>query len=144
MRVLTVTGSDTLDDHEARHRHHRRGIAQPPGARAAPGDLGHPAAAVDVDEERRGLLGDARRLGEALGVRPVDLDRGELVVVRELDLAPRVPAAAEQPLDVDELGHRDRGAVLAAEAAEDDVRHVLHGREDDRLSRVQRAETIVR
>ena len=54
----------------------------------------------------------------------------------ELDLAPGVAAAAQQPLDVHELRHRDRRAVLAAEAAKDRVRHVLHGREDYGLLRV--------
>ena len=144
MRVLTVTGSDTLAADQPRHRHHRRGIAQPAGAGAAPGDLGDPAAAVDVDEERLGLLGEARGLGQALGVRPVDLDGGELVVVGELDLAPGVAAAAQEALDVHELGHRERGAVLAAEAPEHGVGHVLHGGEDDGLLRVERAQAFAR
>ena len=116
MRVFTVTGTDDALDHHARHRDHGRRIPQPAGARAAPGDLRHPAAAVDVDEDGAGALGEARRLGEALGVGAVDLDGGELVVVGELDLAARVAAPAQQALDVDELGHRDGGARACAQS----------------------------
>ena len=63
------------DDH-LRHRDHRLGIAEPAGARAATGDLRHPAAAVDVEERAaRAASANARGLGEALGIGAVDLDR---------------------------------------------------------------------
>ena len=50
MRVLTVTGSDTALTTRLAIVDHRRRIAQPTRPRAAARDLGHPAAAVDVDE----------------------------------------------------------------------------------------------
>ena len=61
-----------------------------------------------------------------------------------VDLAAGGAAPAEQPLDVDELGHADRRAALAAQAAEHHVAHVLEGREDDGLARVEIAEALVR
>ena len=145
MRVFTVTGSDTLEHDQLRHRDHRRRIAQPARAGAAAGDLRHPAAAVDVDERR------ARRSRRSARPRRGARDRSRRSgspssssSAASCDLAPRVPAAAEQALDVDELGHAEVGAELAAEPAEDGVGHVLHRREDDGLLRVERAEAIVR
>src|SRR5205823_2323886 len=103
--------------------------------------LRNPAAAVDVEEERLRLGGESRSLGEALGIGAVDLDRGEvLLFVPEADLALRIATAAEEALDVHELGHAELAADGAAEPAEHEVRHVLHGRKNDGLLRVELAQ----
>jgi hypothetical protein len=117
---------------ELRHLHHRRGIAEPPCASAATGDLGHPAAAVHVDEGGARLLRDHRRLGQTLGVGAVDLDRRRLVPVLQRDLAAGALAPAEEPLDVHEFRDAEIGPVPAAQPAEHRIGHVLHRGEDDR------------
>ena len=93
MRVLTVTGSETLSTTMRAIATMAAGSRSQPAPAPRPAIFGHPAPAVDVDEQRLGALGEARGLGEPLGVRAVDLDGGQLVVVRELDLAPGVAAA---------------------------------------------------
>ena len=65
-----------------RHLDHGRGLAQPAGACAAPGDPRHPAAAVDVDEGRSHGGRDLGRLEQQAGIGAVDLDRGGPVVSR--------------------------------------------------------------
>lgn len=132
----------TLND-ETRHRDHGRRIAQPACTGPAAGDLGHPTSAIDVDEERGRRLREGCGFGQASRVRAVDLDCGESVVRSESNLPARVAAAAQEPLDVDELGHAESRAVLPAEAAKDGVGDVLHRCKDGRAGREQVAQAVV-
>src|SRR6185312_2203512 len=61
----------------------------------------------------------------------VNLDGDRCVVRVKGDLAAGARVAAQQAIDVDELGKAEIGALLAADGAEDGVADVLHGSEDD-------------
>ncbi len=75
-------------------------------------------------------LGNARCLGQPLGVGAVDLNRRGRVALDQPDLAFGVPAAAQKPFDVHELGDAQPGAKLPAKGTKHPVAHVFHRREN--------------
>jgi hypothetical protein len=110
----------------------------------ATGDLGHPAAAVDVDEERPRFFGDPSGFGQPFRIRAVDLNPGQHVIRGELHFPLGVSASAQEAFDIHELRHRDGCAVLAAQPTKGHIGDVLHRGKYDGLLRIERVEAFSR
>ena len=133
MRVFTVTGSDTAATTSVAIATIASGSRSQPAPAPRPAIFGtQQPQLMSMNAGLRGL-GDLRRLGEALrDPRRRSGSRSAGRPAASVILRLRVAAAAEQALDVDELGDAELGAERAAEAAEDGVGDVLHRREDHR------------
>jgi len=125
-----------------RHRHHRRGVTQPAGARATPRDRRDPAPAVEIDERGLGAFRDARGREEQVRIGAVDLDRRRAIVSGEARAASRELGIRDDLLGADELRHAQRCAERAAHATEGHVGDIFHRREHDRCGVEQRGDRI--
>ena len=109
--------------------------ARPGGDRraaAAPRDLAHRAAEVEVDVVDVALADQPRHgLAHELGVDAVELEAPRLLVRREAREAQRLLVTFDQRARRDHLAHVETGAEAAAQAPERRVRDARHRCEHD-------------
>ena len=103
-------------------------------------DLFHRAAEIDVDQPRAAIGVELGRLGHDLRLAAGELHRHRLLLGAALRHRQRLPRLADRRLAGDHLGDDKRGAVPLDEAAERQVGHPRHRRQDDRVFERDRAE----
>ena len=100
-------------------------------AAAAPGDLGHGAAEVEVDVVRAVLLHEhPDGLADGHGVHAVQLDGADFLVVVVRNDAQRFRRALDEGTRGDHLRHVQAAAVFTAQPAERGVGDARHGSQD--------------
>ena len=98
---------------------------------AAPGDLGHGAAEVEVDVVRAVLLDEhPDGLADGHGVHAVELDGADFLVVVVRNDAQRLRRALHEGAGGDHLRHVQAAAVFTAQPAEGGVGDARHGSQD--------------
>ena len=93
----------------------------------------HRAAEIDVDESRTPVLVQLRRLGHHLGLAAGKLDRHGQLLRAALGHEQGFPRLADEGLAGDHFRDDEPRAAALDQAAEGQIRHPRHGRQDDRI-----------
>ena len=108
------------------HFDHQRHVTHHPRPGAAPGDLLHRTAEIDVDDVGPGRLGHAGCLDHRFDQVAVNLNAYGTLRVVDFEFLERLGRVADQPVRGDKLRVDHVGAEAFAHVTERRVGHVLH------------------
>ena len=103
-------------------------------------DLFDRAAEIDVDEACPAIGVELGRLGHDTRLAAGELDRHRLLLGAALRHGQGLPRRADRRLARDHLRDDERRAVLFDDAAERQIGHARHRRQDDRVRKRHRTE----